>query len=180
MPNVAEHEIELLNFYRASELHGGLVLGQMVARARDTQLALDLTRHSAEEVVHAQLWTETIIALRGDVRPVRDTYQRYYARLVGAPTTMLEVLAITQVFERRVYRHFTEHLHRPGTHSQICTTLWRMIDEEKGHLNWVARWLKRRTLEGAAVSEIMRRYEEADEEVYATLLRRYAWWREAA
>ena len=58
-------EIALLNFYRASELHGGLILGQMVRRTRDPELILNLTRHSAEEVMHAQLWTETIVAVGG-------------------------------------------------------------------------------------------------------------------
>ena len=56
-------EFSLLNFYRASELHGGLILGQMVRRTRDPELILQLTRHSAEEVMHALLWTETIVAV---------------------------------------------------------------------------------------------------------------------
>ena len=54
-------ELSLLNFYRASELHGGLILGQMVRRTRDAELIMQLTKHSAEEVMHALLWTETIL-----------------------------------------------------------------------------------------------------------------------
>ena len=78
--DITSRELDFLNFYRASELHGGLILGQVVRRARDPELVLDLTRHSAEEVMHAQLWTETIIAVGGRIRPVRETYQARYAR----------------------------------------------------------------------------------------------------
>ena len=90
---VSALELARLNFYRASELQGGLVLGQLVRRVRDAELIAELTRHSAEEVVHAQLWTETILAVGGTPRPVRDTYQSYYARALGAPASVLQVLA---------------------------------------------------------------------------------------
>ncbi len=64
--------------------------------------------------MHAQLWTETIVAVGGRPRPTSDTYQARYAAAIGAPTSLLEVLALTQVFERGVYRHFVRHLRRPG------------------------------------------------------------------
>ena len=174
-------ELDVLNFYRASELHGGLCLGQVAQRARGSELLLELTRHSAEEVMHAQLWTETIISVGGDVRPVRDTYQARYAAVLGPPATLLQVLALTQVFERRVYRHFTEHLRRPGTHPVVCATLGRMLDEEKGHLAWVRRWLDRqKAVRGAAeVEATMRHYAAVDAAVYERLTLDLGW-REAA
>jgi bacterioferritin (cytochrome b1) len=169
-------EIALLNFYRASELHGGLILGQMVRRTRDPGLILNLTRHSAEEVMHAQLWTETIIAVGGKPAPVRQTYQTRYAEEVGTPISMLEILALTQVFERRVYRHFTLHLRQPRVHEVVATTLRRMLDEERGHLTWVKRWLDQQSLQRPAeVREVMRRYTEVDERVYATISTEYGW-----
>ncbi len=177
---ITPRELGFLNFYRASELHGGLILGQVARRARDSALVLDLTRHSAEEVAHAQLWTETIIAVGGRVRPVRDTYQSRYARLVGSPTALLDVLALTQLFERRVYRHFTEHLRRPHTHPRVRATLARMLEEEKSHLHWVKRWLDDQTLVlGGVVGETLARYAEADARVYAETTRELGW-REAA
>ena len=177
---ITTRELGFLNFYRASELHGGLILGQVARRARDSALVLDLTRHSAEEVMHAQLWTETILAVGGRVRPVRETYQARYARLVGTPTALLDVLALTQVFERRVYRHFTEHLRRADTHPRVRATLERMLEEEKGHLHWVKGWLdgQARVL-GGAVGATMRRYAEADAVVYAEMVGELGW-REAA
>jgi bacterioferritin (cytochrome b1) len=169
-------EIAVLNFYRASELHGGLILGQMVRRTRQPELILDLTRHSAEEVMHAQLWTETIIAIGGRPVPVRDTYQTRYAEEVGMPISMLEILALTQVFERRVYRHFTEHLRRPGVHPVVAATLRRMLDEERGHLTWVKKWLdEQSTQRPDEVREVMRRYAAADERVYAAISAEYGW-----
>ena len=169
-------EIALLNFYRASELHGGLILGQMVRRTRDPELILCLTQHSAEEVMHAQLWTETIIAVGGKPAPVRETYQTRYAEEVGTPISMLEILALTQVFERRVYRHFTLHLRQPGVHEIVATTLRRMLDEERGHLLWVKRWLDKQSLKRPTeVREVMRRYAEVDERVYAAISTEYGW-----
>jgi len=169
-------EIALLNFYRASELHGGLILGQMVRRARDPELILNLTRHSAEEVMHAQLWTETIIAIGGRPAPVRDTYQTRYAEEVGTPISMLEILALTQVFERRVYRHFLEHLRQPGVNPIVAATLRRMLDEERGHLKWVKGWLDTQAAQRQAeVREVMQKYAAIDERVYAAISAEYGW-----
>ena len=173
---ITPRELGFLNFYRASELHGGLILGQVARRARGSALVLDLTRHSAEEVVHAQLWTETIIAVGGQVRPVRETYQARYARVVGTPLALVEILALTQVFERRVFRHFTEHLHRPDTHPVVRATLARMLEEEKGHLRWVKRWLdEQQRAIGNRVVETLARYTAADALVYSHLTDELGW-----
>lgn len=178
--DITPRELGFLNFYRASELHGGLILGQLARRARDSALLLDLTRHSAEEVQHAVLWTETIIAVGGRVRPVRETYQVRYARVVGTPTSLLDVLALTQVFERRVFRHFIEHLRRPDTHPIVQATLARMIEEEKGHLLWVKRWLDEQARTDAdRVRRVMRRYADADAIVYGQMTDELGWERAA-
>jgi hypothetical protein len=173
---ITDEELELLNFYRASELHGGLILGHVVQRARDPKLVLELTRHSGEEVLHAQLWTETIMAVGGTIRPVRSTYQRRFARMIGHPSSLLQILAATQVFERRVYRHFLDHLRRPGTHRRVQMTLHRMIEEEKHHLSWVKEWLDLQCdVRGAEVDALMRRYSEADAWLYEELLTEHGW-----
>jgi bacterioferritin (cytochrome b1) len=178
--DITPRELDFLNFYRASELHGGLILGQVARRARGSELVLDLTRHSAEEVMHAQLWTETILAVGGRVRPVRETYQARYARFVGTPVALVEVLTLTQVFERRVYRHFTEHLHRPATHPRVRATLVRMLEEEKGHLRWVKRWLdEQERARGSVVADALSRYTAADALVYEEMTKELGW-REAA
>lgn len=173
---ITRHELTILNFYRVSELYGGLILGRMVGRARDAQLIHELTRHSAEEVMHAQLWTETILDLGGRPFPTRDTYQARYAAHVGRPISMLHVLALTQVFERRVYRHFLAHLHHSGTHPRVKQTLQQMIEEEKHHLSWVKHWLDDQgARRGVDVECVLNRYTEADEAVYSALVEEMGW-----
>lgn len=174
---VSERELGFLNFYRASELHGGLILAQVARRTRASDLTVDLLRHAAEEVDHARLWTETIVAVGGRVRPVRETYQMRYAEAVGRPVGVLHVLALTQIFERRVYRHFAEHLRRQSTHPAVRATLRRMLEEEKGHLIWVKRWLDAQRSAGreAEVDAVMRRYADVDARVYAALTAELGW-----
>ena len=173
---ITDRELTLLNFYRASELHGGLVLGRLVPHVRDPELILRLTAHSAEEVLHAQLWTETILDVGGKPRPTSDTYQARYAAAIGAPRSLLEVLVLTQVFERGVYRHFVLHLRRGGTHPRVQATLRRMLADERGHLSWVKEWLDRLTGERrAVVPELMRRYIAVDAAIRKQLLEDYQW-----
>ncbi|HSJ23410.1 MAG TPA: hypothetical protein VK929_01920 [Longimicrobiales bacterium] len=173
---ITEQELALLNFYRASELHGGLVLGHLAQWARDPYLLERLTRHSAEEVMHAQLWTDTIVAVGGRPRPVRRTYQTRYARELGAVGSVFQVLALTQVFERRVYRHFLEHERRPGTHPLVRATLRRMVDEEKDHLNWVKDWLHDHALRrGLELRAVLAPYIALDERVYRALTVEYGY-----
>ena len=45
---ISDRELTLLNFYRASELQGGLVLGRLAQHVRDPELIVRLTAHSAE------------------------------------------------------------------------------------------------------------------------------------
>ena len=173
---ITEVELRLLNFYRASELHGGLILGQVARRTRDGALANDLLKHSAEEIEHARVWTQTILAVGGGVQPVRSTYQTRYADAIGWPVGVLHVLALTQIFERRVYQHFIAHLRRPGTHPVVRAALRQMIEEEKDHLSWVKQWLDRQAVQrGPVVNDIMRRYAEVDERVYNALTLELGW-----
>ena len=163
---VANSEAGVLNFYRASQLHSGLILGQMVRRTNDARLILSLTRHSAEEVMHAQLWTETIIAIGGRPTSIRDTYQTRYTAAIGAPSSVLEVLALTQIFERRIFGQFTVHLRAPGIHAAIATTLRRMIEKERGHVAWVKAWLDEQSkVRGSEVREVMSKYALADRRI---------------
>lgn len=166
-------ELRRLDFYRASELHGGVLLARLVRRARDPQLMLDLTRHAAEEVLHAQLWTETILAVGGRPRPSTDTYQSRYARALGPVMSLFEVLALTQVFERRVYQHFIDHARLPETHPKVHATLQRMVEEEKNHLSWVKRWLDREEARGQPVRQTLQGYACIDALIYDELMREY-------
>jgi hypothetical protein len=173
---ITEREERLLNFYRASELHGGLILGGLVRRAAEPELILKLTRHSAEEVRHSELWAQTILAVGGEPRPIDDTYQSRYAAVLARSLDVPEVLALTQVFERRVYRHFLEHARRSGTHARVRTCLGTMIEEERDHLSWVWEWLNHHAgMSAPELQEMMRGFHELDDGVYQQLCEEYEW-----
>jgi rubrerythrin len=80
------------------------------------------------------------------------------------------------VFERRVYRHFTEHARQPGVQPAIAATLRRMLEEERDHLIWVKRWLDAQSAHRwSEVHDVMRRYAAVDERVYAAISAEYGW-----
>lgn len=169
---IDENELWILSYYRASELAGALVMGRLAGQTDDDDLRVHLTEHCVEEANHAWLWTQTILAVGGTPRRVSETYQSRYYEAIGPPTTVLEVLALTQVFEKRVVKHFRDHLRRPGTHPAIARTLERMIAEEAGHIGWVKDRLDRWAIDigEAAVAEILERFAEVDRVVYASLI----------
>lgn len=172
MPGISDNDIWILSYYRESELAGGLVMGRLSQETEDDALRAKLTEHCAEETRHAQLWTETLERLGARPRRVRETYQSRYQERLGAPRSMLDVLALTQVFERRVVRHFRAHLSWPETHPVIAETLRTMIADEAGHISWVREWLDEY---GAAhgraqVQDKLREYEAVDREVYAEVM----------
>ena len=170
---ISENDLWILSYYRESELAGSLVMGRLARETDDDDLRVHLTEHCAEEARHAWMWTETILKVGGTPKRVAETYQtRYYAE-IGTPTSLLEILALTQVFERRVIRHFRAHLTWPNTHPAVAETLRRMIEDEVGHISWVKDRLDRYAeVRGeAVVAETMRRYTEADERVYQAAMR---------
>src|SRR5215217_3426841 len=165
---ISENDLWLLSYYRESELAGALIMGRLARETDDDELRVNLTQHCAEEAQHAWLWTETIPKVGGTPRRVSETYQSRYYGALGAPTSMLEVLALTQVFERRVMRHFRAHLRWPGVHPEVAATLRRMIEDEVGHVSWVKDRLDRYAREAGEhlVRDTMRRLEEVDRRVY--------------
>lgn len=170
---ISENDLWILSYYRESELAGGLVMGRLARETDDDDLRVHLTEHCAEEAHHAWLWTETILKVGGTPKRVAETYQtRYYAE-IGMPVSLLEILTLTQVFERRVIRHFRAHLKWPNTHPAVAATLHRMIEDEIGHISWVKDRLDRYAAEKgqALVADTMRRFTEVDERVYETAMR---------
>ena len=170
---ISENDLWILSYYRESELAGSLVMGRLARETDDDDLRVHLTEHCAEEAMHAWLWTETILNVGGTPKRVAETYQaRYYAE-IGTPTSLLEILALTQVFERRVIKHFRAHLKWPNTHPVVAATLQRMIEDEVGHISWVKDRLDRYAAEKgeAVVAETMRRFTEIDQRVYDAAMR---------
>src|SRR5688500_9496837 len=172
MSEISDNDIWIRSYYRESELAGALVMGRLSQETEDDGLRAKLTEHCAEEARYASLWSDTIIELGALPRRVRETYQTRYQARLGAPRSMLDVLALTQVFERRVVRHFTAHLSWPGTHPVIQRTLRTMIADEAGHISWVREWLDEYAARHGkiVVQSKLREYEAVDREVYAEVM----------
>lgn len=131
-----------LNWYRQSELEGALLLGRLVGGVDDGEFAEKLTKHAADEARHSYLWAEAIRgAGLGHVRIFRS-YQSLYRDHGGTPASLLEAMAFTQVFERRVHRTFIAEMQDTNLPEVVRETFATMIEDEKDHLAWVADWLK--------------------------------------
>jgi tRNA isopentenyl-2-thiomethyl-A-37 hydroxylase MiaE len=131
-----------LNWYRQSELEGALLLGRMVRVATDGDLIDRLMRHCADEARHGQLWSTCIRELRLPYVRIHRSYQSFFLEHGGAPTSLVDVLAFTQIFERRVHKRFTEELEATDLPEAARVTFATMIHDERDHLAWVHDWLK--------------------------------------
>jgi bacterioferritin (cytochrome b1) len=175
MADLSENAQWLLSFYRSSEINGALFFGR-VARTIRGPLAVDVTHHFADEAAHASLWTRCLTDL--DVQPIKvgKAYQDQYLTAIGVPANLMEVMAITQVFERRVIGQYRRHLRHERTHPAVRAVLQRIMLDERWHIAYVSEAL--RAMEdryGAdAIADTLRRFAAADEEVYAKTLAEYA------
>jgi hypothetical protein len=154
-----------LNWYRQSELEGALLLGRLIRHATAPELIAQLTQHCADEARHALLWQRALGALHLPAVRVFRSYQSFYQDETEPPTTAVEILALTHIFEQRVHRRFTEESKQPGVPQVVLRTYSAMLRDEQGHLDWVSRWLAR--CDDAA--EHLERYRLADERVYRRL-----------
>ena len=174
-PQLSQEELWVLSYYRASELAGALLFGKLALRTSDAELAVLLTEHAAEEARHAWLWTETITRLGSLPIPLTETYQSQYSKECGIPATIIEILLLTEVFEQRIFRHFTLHANRPKVHPEVRRTLEIMLEDERGHLAWIRKRLDEAEREGMAqIAELRRRYRETDGRIYAATIRHEA------
>jgi hypothetical protein len=154
-----------LNWYRQGELEGSLLLGRLIRSADDAALVLPLVRHCADEARHACLWAECAAELNLGVVRIFRTYQSFYSECGGIPASIPEALALTHVFEKRVWKQFQKDLHMPGLPPAVETCLRTMLHDEKQHLDWVRLWLHHRP-DGA---ELLSRFARIDEDVYTSL-----------
>lgn len=173
--SLSEDELFLLSYYRSSEINGSLFFGRLARVLRPGPVQHDLSRHFADEAAHAWYWTECIDQL--GARPIKlaDAYQDRYLEAAGVPVNLMEVMAITLVFERRVINQYSRHLAAPDVAPQISATIGRIMADEKWHVQWV-----RDALAGMAdrygkdhIDETLKRYRDADREVYAQTIAEY-------
>jgi demethoxyubiquinone hydroxylase (CLK1/Coq7/Cat5 family) len=165
----------LLSYYRVSEINGALFFGRVARIMRPGELQSQVTHHFADEAAHASHWTRCMNDLGFNPEKQRATYQDRYFAALGVPANIMEVMAITQVFEKRVIGHYRRHLAHPNTHPRIRQTIERIMVDERWHIKYVND-----ALEGMSgrfgkdlINETVARYEQADGEAYASLLAEY-------
>jgi bacterioferritin (cytochrome b1) len=170
---LTENDLWLLNYYRSSEIKGALFFGR-IARVVRGPLQVDVTHHFADEANHAHYWTQCLNDL--GYTPGRQIagYQDQYFEAVGLPASLMEVLAITLVFEKRVIKSYHEHL-RSGPHPRVRQTIEQIMRDERWHVQYVREALQDMAPKYGEelISGTLARFSAADEEVYAKTLAEY-------
>jgi bacterioferritin (cytochrome b1) len=169
---LSDDERWLLSYYRTSEINGALFFGRLARTLKSSPIQHDLTKHFADEAQHAWYWTDCLDRL--GVRPIKlsEAYQDQYLEAAGVPANLMEVMAITLVFERRVINQYAKHLAAPELRPEVKETIDRIMADERWHVQWV-----RDALAGMEerfgqenVADTLRRFKEADRQVYAKTL----------
>ena len=95
-------------------------------------------------------------------------YQNQYLAAAGMPTNIMEILAITQVFEKRVVGQYALHRESPDVPDVVCETIDHIMEDEKWHIEWIREALKGMEGEYGAthIKDTLRRFTLADREVY--------------
>lgn len=169
---LSENERWLVSYYRASEITGAMFFGRIAKMQRPGPVQANLTQHFADEAQHARWFTECMESL--DVKPLKLSfaYQDDYLQTAGVPTNFMEVLSITQAFEKRVLNTYAKHLRVPTTPVPVKRTLQRIMRDEKWHVEWVKQAL--RDLEPAYgkehIERTVERHAEADRQTYRRFL----------
>jgi hypothetical protein len=173
--SLSDDELFVLSYYRTSEINGSLFFGRLARTIRSGPIQHDLSKHFADEAQHAWYWTDCIDRL--GKRPIKLAagYQDQYLEAAGLPVNLMEVLAITLVFEQRVINQYARHGAIPGLAPEIGATFDRIMADERWHLKWV-----REALVGMEsrygkehIAETVARNRAADRDVYAKTLAEY-------
>lgn len=135
---INDDELQVLSFYRASELAGAMLLGSLAQQTGNDQLRAPLTEQMAEEARHAWIFTDLIVQLGATPLRVTRTYQSEVGKVFGMPQNMLDVLCLTQVLEVEVLEHYVRHASMPDLNPAVRSALETVIADEEGHVGWIA------------------------------------------
>jgi hypothetical protein len=172
---MSEDELWLLSFYRSSEINGALFFGRLARSMRSGEIQRDMTKHFADESMHAWYWTQCIEDL--DSKPIKllESYQDEYLAAAGFPTNVMEVLAITQVFEKRVIGQYSRHRVVEGLNPRVAQTIETIMEDEKWHIQWIGDALKSLHAEYGKelVESTLKRFHAADVAVYDSVMKEH-------
>jgi len=163
-----ENDLWILSFYRASEITGALFFGRLARSLKPNDIQRDLTKHFCDEACHAWYWTECIERLNAKPLKLPNAYQDKYLEAAGIPVNMMEVLAVTQVFEQRVISQYSIHRQVPGLQPEIKETIERIMRDERWHIEWVGAALAKMEKKYGTdlVESTLHRFRQADRQVY--------------
>lgn len=163
--------LKMFSYYRDAEIRGAGLLLKLLQRIDDPDAQVKLTKHLADEVRHAWLWTKHITDLGGMPVQVDDGYQRRIGREIGMPKGFEQLFALTIVVEERAYHRYVEHAATPGVDAATLAVLHEVTKDEKWHLAWIENKLREMAgAEGAArVEALLVRYREVERRVWADL-----------
>lgn len=166
--SMTDNEKWLLSFYRSSEITGALFFGRLSKYIRDDAIRHDLTKHFADESQHAWMWEKCMGDLGVPSLRKTDSYQDRYFEEIGIPVNVMEILAITQVFEKRVIGQYKRHLDLPDLNPVIFTTLQDIMKDEGWHITWIKEALERLEPEYGKdlIEKTLQKYTDADQRVY--------------
>lgn len=169
---VSDNDRWMMSYYRVSEINGALFFGRVARIMKPGELQGQVTHHFADEAAHASYWTSCMEDLGCYPEKQRATYQDRYFAALGVPANLMEVMAITLVFEKRVIGHYRRHLIHPDTHPRIRQTIERIMLDERRHIKYVREALDDMGAKYGTdfVSQTMKRYEEADADVYVAMI----------
>lgn len=158
----------ILSFYRSSEISGALFFGQLARSMRPGPIQRDMTQHFADEAQHARYWSDCLQGLGVGAIKLGNSYQDQYIMAAGMPVNLMEVLAISQVFEKRVFSHYARHSRLPEIDSLVHETLIRIMTDERWHIQWISEALKNMEEQygKSHIDATLKRFKAADEEVY--------------
>jgi bacterioferritin (cytochrome b1) len=165
---ISENELWILSFYRVSEISGALFFGRLARSMRPGRIQEDMTKHFADEAMHAWYWTDCIQRLGATPLKLDVAYQDQYLTTAGMPVNIMEILALTQVFERRVMGQYKRHSRVPGMHPLECQTMTRIMRDERWHIKWIRAALQELEPEYGKghIEATLKRYMQADLAVY--------------
>jgi hypothetical protein len=172
MAPISENERWLLSFYRTSEISGALFFGRLAKSMKPSSIQQDMTKHFADESQHSWYWTECLKNLGHQPLKLDTAYQDQYIAAGGMPANLMEVLAITQVFEKRVIGQYALHMNSENLHPEIKRTLLKIVEDEKWHIHWVDEALNSMAAEYGKehIQNTLNRYWSADQAVYEKVI----------
>jgi bacterioferritin (cytochrome b1) len=165
--------VHVFSYYRSAELHGASLILRLLGRMpEDGAAQVHLTRHAAEELRHAWLWTQRIVAMGTTPVPVTLGYQeRLGLRL--RPRGIAELLALSILVERRSLERYQSHAARDDVDPQTLKVLRVVVADEGWHVEWLTKKLAELPLgadERHRLDSATQRFRIVEQEVFDALV----------